>query len=386
MRIPIRHEARDGTVTWRVRFREGVSRKTGKPKQTCETFSSEHDARRFAQLLDVGLSADAALREMGAAPAAGRTLDDLFAEFAAWKQARVRSDRTVADYRRDWRNWVSPALGSRPADSVTESDVQRLVDQMTDAGLSPKSVADRHALLHQVYRWAVAPSRAHALRNPCVDTDMPKRRKSPPKGLKLNEWHALHAALKAIDPDAADIAEFMLVSGWRWSEAAAIDVFDVEDDGVSVHVNMGRVLRRDAAGRHVLVDDEGKGDASIRRIKLDPDAAETVRRRIEGRTSGLVFTNRSGLQWHYANFLNRAWHPAVKAAGLSRKPSPHWLRHTHVNWLLMGRQVSLPELQRRIGHAHISTTVDVYGRMVDDVSDAALESFAAMRRLPELGG
>lgn len=40
---------------------------------------------------------------------------------------------------------------------------------------------------------------------------------------------------------------------------------------------------------------------------------------------------------------------------------------------------SLPELQSRIGHESIKTTIDVYGRMLTDVSPTALKGFAAMR-------
>lgn len=381
MRTPQRWVGSDGTVTWRVRFREGVSPKTGRPLQTSETFDDEREALRFAALIQ-RMDAREALRQIDLeyGRQSGPTLNELAEEFFDWKETRVKSDRTVADYRRDYRNWIREPLGSRAAASVTEGDVQRLVDDMEARKLKPKSVADRHAILHGIYKWASAPSRRKVPHNPCTETDLPKRRRTPPKGLRPAEWHALSAALRTIDSDAADLAEFMLASGWRWSEAAAVDVLDVEDDGQTVHVYMGRVIRRDAAGRHVIVADDAKADASMRRIRLDQSAAETVRRRVGERTSGLVFANRGGRQWHYANFLNRAWKPAVKAANLERGPSPHWLRHTAVAWMVLSGKVSLPELQRRIGHEHISTTIDVYGRLIDDVSDEALEAFEAMRQ------
>jgi integrase len=85
-----------------------------------------------------------------------------------------------------------------------------------------------------------------------------------------------------------------------------------------------------------------------------------------------------GSQWHESNYLTRYWNPAVKAANLSRRPTPHWLRHTHVVWMALSG-ASLPELQSRIGHASITTTINVYGRMLSDVQPAALTAFAAMR-------
>jgi integrase len=104
-----------------------------------------------------------------------------------------------------------------------------------------------------------------------------------------------------------------------------------------------------------------------------------VNRRLQNVTGdGLVFTTSTGAQWQYSNFRDRAWTPAVKAANLTRKPSPHWLRHTSVVWLAMSG-ASMPELQSRIGHESIQTTINVYGRMLTDVAPKALTNFAAMR-------
>lgn len=389
MRKPTRYEMLDGTVTWRIRFREGHGR--GAP-QTSVTFDSERKALAFSKLLDA-VGPHEALERLYAKPSStpGPPLDELAEQFFAWKQDRVRSDRTVADYRRDYRNWISPTFGARGANTIGEQAVQTWVDAMSDGSLgralSPKSVADRHAILFSIYGWASHPSRKLATRNPCVGTDLPPRTKGQPKGLRPAEWQALYAALTQVDTDAADLALFLISTGWRISEAAALTAYAVEDYDDTLYVSMGQVVRRNAKGQHVIVQD-GKGDASLRRIKLDQLAADMVRRRmqtVEG--DGLVLTNAQGNQWHYSNFLTRSWNPAVKLAKLTRRPTPHWLRHTHVAWLVMSGAVSLPEIQRRIGHESISTTIGVYGRMIDDVSDDALDRFAAFRsqQLPGKG-
>jgi integrase len=380
--MPVPHEYRwaSGRITWKVRFRF-------RGEQCQETFDTEKAALAFCS--------DIATRDVHYAlrvleterEADALSVDDLAGQFLTWKASDpdVRSDRTVADYRRDYRNWVGPTFGRLPASVVDEKMVQEWVDAMSAGTLgrkpaSPKSIADRHMILHGMYAWGMAPARKLVNHNPCTATRLPKRRKAPPKGLRPAEWHALYAALAQIDQDAADFAEFMLATSWRVSEAAALSAYDVEDDGITVHVHMGRVLRRNAAGQHVIVED-AKSEAGLRRARLDPQAADMVRRRLDRvHGDGLVFTTQLGNQWHYSNFLNRFWNPAVKAAGLSRKPTPHWLRHTAVFWLVAGKQTSLAEIQRRVGHENISTTIGVYGRMVDDISDDALDAFAAMRR------
>jgi integrase len=384
MRTPKRHIAVDGTETWKVRFRLNGH-------DTSESFHDETLAGNFAQWLEI-LGPQGALNKLFEDQPVyqGPTVGELAEQFFTWKTGRVRSDRTVADYRRDYRTWIEPTFGDRDANSVNEKAVQEWIDAMGDGSLgralSPKSIADRHAILFGIFRWASAPSRKLIGHNPCIGTDLPPRTKKQPKGLRPAEWQALYPALEQTNPAGADLALFLISTGWRFSEAAALGGFAVEDYDTSLYVSMGQVIRRNAMGQHVIVPD-GKGDASIRRIKLDQAAADMVRRRMETVTGdGLVLTNARGNQWHYSNFLNRAWNPAVKLAELGRRPTPHWLRHTHVAWLVMGGAVSLPEIQRRIGHESISTTIGVYGRMIDDVSDAALERFAAFRSQQLPGG
>jgi integrase len=251
--------------------------------------------------------------------------------------------------------------------------------------LSAKSVIDRHVILHSIYGYALAPSRRLVEHNPCIGTDLPKRRKGQPKGLKPAEWAALSAALQVIDADAADLALFLLATGWRWSEGAALSAYDVWTEGGSTYVTVSHIVRRNAAGQHPIVEDT-KSDAGQRRIAVDADCAAMLARRLDRVTGdGLVFTTSSGAQLHYSNFRRDAWNPAVKAANLTRKPSPHWLRHTHVVWMAMSG-ASLPELQSRIGHQSIKTTIDVYGRMLTDVSPTALKGFAAMREVKAIEG
>jgi hypothetical protein len=46
--------------------------------------------------------------EAGSAPSSLTPVDDLFEGYIKWKATRVRSDRTIADYRRDYANWIRP--------------------------------------------------------------------------------------------------------------------------------------------------------------------------------------------------------------------------------------------------------------------------------------
>ena len=355
-----------GERSFSVLFRHGN-------RQTSETFATEKAAKKFKALVE-SLGPDRALKvaKEGREELGGITVAELAEQFLKWK-ARDVTERTMVDYRRDTENWIIPWLGHREAQMVDEGDVQKWVDHMAER-LGPKSVADRHMLLHAMYAFGKAKSRNLVQHNPCLETDLPKRTKRPPKGTTVPEFNLILDAAERRNPDARDLILFLGETGWRWSEAAALDVRDVEDDGVDVWVRVSRVFRLDKAYRQVLVEDAAKSSAGFRRIRLWPASAAMIRQRVIGKRPGdLVFLNSRGRPWNQNTFLRETW-PRILAdveLGEGRKPTPHWLRHMHVA-VCAASDVPMHEIQRRIGHEHYSTTVDVYGTMIGDMDDDAI--------------
>jgi len=367
-----------GERTFSVLYRYGG-------KQQSMTFETRKAAEELKSLMDL-LGVDRALKAMQAdTTGQSITVDELAAKFFEWK-ARDVTDRTMTDYRRDYGNWIQPWLGHRAAVTIDETDVQKLVDHMART-LAPKSVADRHMLIHSMFQFGMAKSRHLVTHNPCGETDLPKRTKKPPKGTTVPEFRAILEAAHRRDPDAHDLILYLGETGWRFSEGTALDVRDVEDDGTHVWVRVSRVFRIDGSGRQVIAEDAAKSDAAFRRIRLFPESAAMVRRRSLGKGPGdLVFTNRRGHPWNQNTWLRATWPKIIADAQLGdRKPTPHWLRHMHVA-VLSASGVSMQEIQRRIGHESIQTTIDVYGRMIGDISDDSLtratEIMAGTRSAP----
>lgn len=372
------NETKRGTSTWTVLYRRGKT-------QTGLTFDRRRDAIRFQALIHA-LGAERAEAEHHAQMAGGITVDDLAASYFAWRAPDV-TPRTLKDNRRDYDNWIRPTLGHRRADAIDERDVQQWVDGMRGR-LDPKTIGDRHGLLHAIYRYGVARTRRLVDHDPCGETDLPKRSRKPPKGVTVAEYRALHEAARTIDPDAADLIEFLYLTGWRWSEATALAVRDVDDwAGEGVWVSVSRVHRRDEHNRVTIAEDEAKSEDSKRRTQVPATLAATIRRRLVGRgPDDLVFTNAHGVRWYANNFGPRVWRPAVELAGLERQPTPHWLRHGHVAALNRTGRVSMADLARRLGHASVETTFKTYGRLIQDVSADALEALDVLVHSPTVAG
>ena len=381
-----------GETTYQVLFRHAG-------RQKSQTFATRAAADRFVQMVDL-LGPGRALEEINAADAAPRlTLDGLAEQYFAWKAGtRKITDRTLKDYRRDYDNWIRPTLGAHPADAVDELDVQAWVDKMAARGLSAKSIQDRHSILSSIYKFGSARTRRLVGHNPCLETQLPTKRRKAPKGFTLEQWHALHAWASEHEPEAADLMLFLVTTGWRFSEVTPLTAAAVEDYGDTpqgipqVWVAVLGVHRRDANDKTIYVEGEGKTEAATRRINLPPATARMVRRRIASRpVSALVFTNKQGKQWRANNFNEREFQRALDGAGITKATGmgPHYFRHTQVAGLDRAK-VSMPKIQRRIGHENITTTMGVYGGMIDNsLTDAellALDARFAPAARPALDG
>jgi site-specific recombinase XerD len=249
-------------------------------------------------------------------------------------------------------------------------------------------------ILGSMYRFGSAKSRRLVDHNPCLETQLPSKKRKAVKGFSIPQWEAMHAWGAVHEPDADDLLLFIASTGWRFSECTPVTPAAVEDQG-DLQLEDGTVLplvwvsvlgvhRRDADDRIVYAEGLGKTRAALRRVNLPAGAARMIRRRLVGLgVNDLVFTNHRGRQWRSNNFLDRDFARILAGAGIEKTPGmgPHYLRHTHVG-MLDRAGVSVAKTQRRIGHENLSTTFGVYGGMIDNsLSPAELARLNA-----QLGG
>lgn len=364
----------DGSVGYNVIWREDG-------KQRSRTSDTEAGAKHIAKVVEAtGTYTDADDRAVKDGELTVARLIDLY---IADREKRVRSDRTTADYRRDADRWIIPRFGHLAAATVEDFMVQAWVDSIDRA---PKTVANIHGVLSGAYKWGTrkrVDGRHLVTHNPCFSTELPARQKKV-RGLRSGEWAILYTAAREVGDDAADVLLFLVGTGWRWSEMTALAVHQCQLDGPRPSVVVSGVHRRAADNTIRLVDDAKSAAGHDRTVHVSPAVADLLRRRITGKALGdFVFTGRDGKALRYSNFHHRVWGKPetgilarAKAAGLRPDPTLHWLRHTQAAMLLEDG-ASMAAIKARFGHASITTTVNTYGSLVDDVDDAALERLDA---------
>ncbi|WP_326780392.1 site-specific integrase [Streptomyces longwoodensis] len=317
--------------------------------------------------------------------------------------------RTREDYHREIRLHFGHLVHTRtdglevPATicNVTQDDVTDWVRREQegerdpqDAGkwlrrkADPKSISNRHGLMYCVFQAAMDATPQLRTTNPCKRTKLPRQDDHVDQDmcfLERDEYARI--ALEIKDPDARDLADFLVGTGMRWSEATALKVKDIsltDRPTASVQRAWKRAQKGAPAGEGFFLGPP-KTKKARRLIALSPAQAETCRRLVAGHgPEDFVFRAAKGGPWRHSNFYHRKWQPAVKAAveaGLPKAPRLHDLRHTHVAWLIAA-DIPLPAIQARLGHESIQTTVDRYGHLVRELDDKITAAVQGIMAVP----
>jgi integrase len=77
-------------------------------------------------------------------------------------------------------------------------------------------------------------------------------------------------------------------------------------------------------------------------------------------------------------FRRTIWMPALAAAKLDFRITPHGLRHAHASWLLAGG-ADLQVVKERLGHGSIRTTERYLHTLADQADDTAINALRQIR-------
>jgi integrase/recombinase XerC len=252
---------------------------------------------------------------------------------------RGASAHTLRSYAADLAELQGFLRGAKVAD-VTAADPRALrayLAWLSGRGLAKSSIARKLAAARSCYRFLAR--RGWVAANPARQVTSPRLPKRLPSFLPKDESKDLFDGPR--DDSAAGrrdcaLLELLYASGLRVAECCGLDLEDLDRRHGTV-----RVLGKGGKERVVPV-----GDAALDAI----DAYLASRRG----ASGPLFQNgRAG------RLTTRSVHRIVRrrarAAGLTRRVTPHTLRHTFATHLL-GEGADLRLIQELLGHSRLSTT------------------------------
>ena len=274
------------------------------------------------------------------------------------------SPRTYEAYESCVRLRLKPELGRYELGKLQGPHIQRAYKNLA-ARYSPKSVNFAHNVLHLALESA---RKARLIGHNPTDDVTPPRRPDGHAGDRALTFEQLRKLDEAIVGHHYEpVWRFLLGTGVRWGEAAALRWSDVDLAPGRAQASISRAATR-VKGGHLL-----KGPKTRKGRRILPLAPDTIaalhiqkthchelRLAAEPGTwtdNDLVFPNLSGGVLR-SNRPLAEFQRVLAGAGLPRKRL-HDLRHTYAT-LLFARDVHPRTAQDLLGHSRIDMTLDLY--------------------------
>ena len=348
--IQARVRKRDGRRVYDVRLRDHDGKeysKTFLTKREAEEFdAAERTDRRRGEWID---------------PRLARTRLSELADH--WLQSNPAKRPRTLDRDREIVGAAAAALGpSRRVVSVTRADVQRLVD-IWRAELAPSTVRRMYSAVRAMFNYAEAAELI--ARSPCRHIRLPAAELVDRPALEVDQLAAVADGLG----DHGPMVWLGAALGLRWGEVAAltVDSFDFLHGSIAVTQQLGRDRKlsdpKSLAGRRRLA-----APAWL----LDEVAALLASRGLTAADgSALVFANLSGGPLNYSAWRRTRWKEACTAAGVPGLRF-HDLRSVAAS-AMVAAGVDVKTAQRRLGHANVTLTLQVYARATAEADRRAAE-------------
>jgi integrase len=349
-------------MRWRARIVDGDGRETSK------RFARKSDAQAWVDNIIAKF-----VTGTYTAPEAGRAT--VAAVYTTWAAAQGHiAVKTAISRRSAWTKHVAPKWGTTAVVDIKTSAIRAWVAQFVAAEVGVATIENAFGLLRQILGAAVEDNRIP--RNPCHGVRLPKR-KHPNRGYLS---HAQVAALVAAVKRHPEVVRFLAYTGLRWGEMAALRVGDF--DMLRRRVNVSRSVT-EAGG---LVWSNPK-TSERRSVPFPASLADELSALMVGKSrDDLVFTNTYGRVLRGNHYRQDVFAPAVLACHAADDTfptiTPHDLRHTAAS-LAVSAGANVKAVQRMLGHARASMTLDVYADLFDedldgvaDRLDAAIKSAA----------
>jgi integrase len=277
-----------------------------------------------------------------------------------WLAGLSLEPNTRATYENSVKHIVKRIGGLAVADVQTD-DIRAIVKYLEKLGRADATISHVVTIAFLVFEAAARSKVCEA--NPCDPVKVKIRDQTEMLTVTRDQARAIE---DAISPRHKLLVRLLFASGCRWSEAIAIRGTDVEQRGLGYVLKIRRTVN-ETWKVGLYEKPYGKSASSTRDITIPPALAEEL----TSFGDKLCFANTQGGFLRRADFRQRAWKPAVTAAGVPGL-RVHDTRHSHASWLANDPRVPLVAVRDRLGHSSLTTTSRYVHVIGDDPCLAAL--------------
>jgi len=293
-------------------------------------------------------------------------------------------ESTFEKTNRYFKHYILPTLGKYKIDKITVDICQKAVNGWFK---EYKEYRRFKAYASKIFDFALKHN--YLQNNPMKLVELPRKSEAPIEDEENENFYdrdELIKFLSCLDNKRyyKQYAFFRLLafSGMRKGEALALNWNDINFKDNEIRIN--KALARGKNNNFYIKTTKTK--KSIRTIKMDEKTmailAEWKKRQKQDyfklgyntlQPNQLLFSNRKNTFIHTSHPYT--WISSVQTKHNLKKISIHGLRHTHCS-LMFEAGASLQEVQERLGHENVQTTMNIYTHVTKKAKEEAIQKFA----------
>lgn len=366
------YRKKDGSKAYMFKVYLGKDVITGKERHTTRRgFKTKREARLELARLQTQASENKLLYNQN------MTVDELY---DVWFESYVRTVKvsTLKTVKNIFKLHILPEFKNLKITQISPAFCQKIVNKWVDE----YSVYRQYTLYaKRIFEYAVKLNIIHT--NPFKHVQIPKNHNNTNiEYYTKDELKVILYQLKDYDLMLYTIVRVLSFTGCRIGELLALTWEDI--DTFNMKININKTTTETSNG---VVVQTPKTRSSNRIISIDRETSKILNtwknfQRVEWLKYGfnasdstqLVFSStihnnhllNCGIRFRYVTFCKKYDIKCIKL---------HGFRHTHAS-LLLASGASIKEVQDRLGHSDIRTTMNIYTHVTQESRDRAADTFA----------
>lgn len=279
---------------------------------------------------------------------------------------------------------INPAIGYMKLEEIRPAHLNNFytalsadgLNKRTGGKLSNKTILEHHRLISTI--MTQAEKEMLIPYNPAHKATPPKMEQREVNYFQPEQVAAIRDALETEPLKWKVATHLLLLSGCRRGEIMGLKWAKVDFKGQTIRIDNNLLYAADIG----IYEDTPKTATSVRTIRLPAETMQLLREwKLEQTTQRIA----SGDRWTYTDFLftqenGTPMHPDSLTDWLAKFSerrglphiNPHAFRHTMAS-LLYFNGVDSITISKRLGHAKVSTTTDVYSHIIKEADERAAD-------------